>query len=246
MRGKIRWLACFLLFLLVICLPEQRSYANSAEPPGLVILVTEAGPELEVSLILPGRAAVVLPQDRKGWERYYTFYYHMSGGLEQTVLEGASLQVTAGTERFELKIPQSAGQRYNNLLTLDLASRSLQDGQPVWRVPLLVFLRVVLTLLIEGAFLWIFGYRLKSSWITFLWVNLLTQTSLNLMITGPLLSGYWSLGFIVLEVFVLLAEGILYWLFLKEHTKGRGVWYAVTANLASLILGGLFIANLPV
>ena len=70
---------------------------------------------------------------------------------------------------------QDTGAYYNNLCVLDLQSRTLTAGQPWWRQPLLVFLRVALTLLLEGIVFFLFGYRQKRSWILFFLANGLTQ-----------------------------------------------------------------------
>ena len=46
---------------------------------------------------------------------------------------------------------RAPGTYYNNLCVLDLSAQTLTPGAPWWRQPLLVFLRVGLTLLLEGA-----------------------------------------------------------------------------------------------
>lgn len=51
---------------------------------------------------------------------------------------------------------------------MDLQKGTLTAGQKLGRAPLLVALRVVLTFLIEGAVLFLFGYRQKRSWLVFL------------------------------------------------------------------------------
>ena len=60
-------------------------------------------------------------------------------------------------------------------VTVDWASKTV-DLPPVWAAYLLQFLCTLLpTLLIEGALLFIFGYRSRKSWRSFLLVNLVTQ-----------------------------------------------------------------------
>ena len=249
MKRNCKWLFIFILAMGLILVPAQPTLANSAEPPALVILVTDGPKDLQLSLLEPGKSpeqAIRLDKETKAWESHFTFYFHMLASGRSAGLKGSSLLVSAGGETFAVPIPESADKSYNNLLTLDLAARSLVSGQPAWRVPFLVFLRVALTLLIEGVIFRAFGYRLRSSWILFLAVNLLTQTGLNLMITGPGLAAYWVAALVILESLILVAELILYLLFLKEHGKVRAALFAVTANGASLILGGLLISRLPV
>ena len=87
----------------------------------------------------------------------------------------ATLRMWNGEESFSLPIDPEGFSRYNNLVTLDVAGKRLLYGQPWWRQPLLIFLRVSLTLVLEGLVFLIFGYRQKRSWLVFLLVNLVTQ-----------------------------------------------------------------------
>ena len=114
------------------------------------------------------------------------------------------------------------------------------------KVPLLIALRVMFTLIIEGFIFFLFGYREKRSWLVFLVVNILTQGGLNAMITGPGLGAYWMIGFIFGELVILIVEMIAFLKLVREHKKSRTALYTVVANAASLVLGGLLITYLPV
>ena len=166
--------------------------------------------------------------------------------FEDNKLNGAVLIVESREGNFECDLPFDTFQKYNNILTLNMKTESLIAGQFPLRVPILIALRVLLTLLIEGAIFILFGYRQKRSWLAFFIINILTQTGLNAMITGPGIGSYWMLGFIFLETIILIVEIIAFINILKEHKRGRAAIYAVAANLASLILGGLLITYLPV
>lgn len=101
-------------------------------------------------------------------------------------------------------------------------------------------LRLVLTILLEGAVLFAFGYRGKKSFLLILWVNLLTQS----LLLGSLLAGNYlwggTLGAWVLltlaELPVFGAEIVLYVRKLTEMTPRRAVLYALAANLLSYAL----------
>ena len=41
---------------------------------------------------------------------------------------------------------------------------------------------MALTLLLEGALFWLFGYRLRRSWLVFLLANLITQGAVNVCV----------------------------------------------------------------
>ena len=110
---------------------------------------------------------------------------------------------------------------------------------------LLQFLATLVpTLLIEGALLLLFQYSWKQNWKAFLLVNLLTQGLLAVAsssVTAHSGVSGWYLFFFLLpaELIILLVELYLYAGrgLLTGHSKGRAAAYAITANLASAVLG---------
>lgn len=103
---------------------------------------------------------------------------------------------------------------------------------------------LVPTLLIEGIILLLFQYSWKQNWKAFLFVNLITQgllaiaSSVYAIQSGPNMFSY-LIFFLPAELFILIAEAYLYagCGFLTGHSKGRAAAYAITANLASAVLG---------
>ena len=100
------------------------------------------------------------------------------------------------------------------------------------------------TLLIEGALLLLFRYSWKKNWETFLLVNVLTQGFLavaSVYVTAHNGVSAWYFFFFLLpaELIILLVELYLYagCGLLTGHSKGRAAAYAITANLASTVLG---------
>ena len=103
---------------------------------------------------------------------------------------------------------------------------------------------LVPTLLIEGALLLLFRYSWKKNWEAFLLVNVLTQGFLavaSVYVTAHSGVSAWYLFFFLLpaELIILLVELYLYagCGLLTGHSKGRAAAYAITANLASAVLG---------
>ena len=103
---------------------------------------------------------------------------------------------------------------------------------------------LVPTLLIEGALLLLFRYSWKKNWEAFLLVNVLTQGFLavaSVYVTAHNGVSAWYLFFFLLpaELIILLVELYLYagCGLLTGHSKGRAAAYAITANLASAVLG---------
>ena len=148
-------------------------------------------------------------------------------------LDGAILVVQNGEHRFECPLPTDAFRTYNNVLTLNIETQSLTVGQAPLRVPLLVALRILLTLLIEGVVFYLFGYRQIRSWIFFFSINIITQGGLNVMLTGPGIGSYWVFGFIFAEIIIFTIESIAFPCFVKEFKKSRSVLYAIVSNAAS-------------
>jgi len=239
----------FLLFSMIILILSSTAYANSAEPPCLTVVVSFPPDDLTLSIrFADGNEtdAILLKKEQKAWETYYRFFYGMAKTSRASLNEDATLIVESSEKSFECSLPVSTFNRYNNLLTLDFKSQNVVLGQHPLRTPLLIAMRVTLTLLIEGLIFFIFGYRKKSSWITFIFVNLFTQGALNILLSGPNLTAYWIFGLAFYEIIIFIVEAILFSAILKEYKKGRAVTYAFVANIISLLLGCILISSLPV
>lgn len=238
-----------ILAALFMLLSSSFAFANSAEPPGFLIMVSNPPEDLQLFVSFPnGEEAhsVKLEKESKGWEAYFRFFYHNYDIMLSKEIDGAVITISSGGETCDIPLPEQAYNTYNNLFMLELDSKALSVGQSPFRVPLLVALRVLLTLIIEGAVFYLFGYRQKKSWLIFFITNLITQGFLNALITGPEVGGYWMIALLFIEFVILIVEMIVFARLATEKKKRRGVLYAITANLLSLLLGGWFIATLPV
>lgn len=253
MMSKLRKtiLAFLGALLLGVLLPTAVS-ANSAEPPCFTVVVFAPPEGLTLSLKLPEgeeREPAVLNPFSKAWETYYRFYSGLGLSEEEALSGKAELLVEYGEESFTCPLPVEKMDRYNTLLTLDWRNRALTVGVPGLRDVLLVGFRVGLTLLIEALVFFLFGYRRLRSWLVFLSVNLATQAMLNLFlihvssITGGTSGAIYL--YLPCEFFVFLIETLAFPILVREHRKRRAVVYALTANAASLVLGGLVITYLP-
>ncbi|MEG0774218.1 hypothetical protein [Clostridium sp.] len=227
-----------ILFALVVSILPTTALANSAEPPSLVILVNYPPEDLTIECISNDdkkRSSAA----RVAWEGQYKFY------LEKSYYK---FKVTTGGESFEcnLDVPLK---KYNNVVTLDLKSKKFTLGKYPFRSVILVSLRVLLTLLIEGIIFWLFKFRQKRSWLVFFAMNLVTQGLLNIALNNAdaLTAGYsFIFTLIIGEIFVFAAEFIGFSIFIKEHKKSYTLNYVSTANFISLFLGGYIISVLPV
>ena len=148
MKKKVLCVIAAVVFCLAV---PVGALANSAEPPCVTVLVLAPPGDLELTIEFDsaqGEEPQRLSGERMLWEGYYRFYGRWD--IDPEGLTGARLVAETGGESFALPIDPTGFARYNNLITLDVGGRQLLYGQPWWRQPLLVVLRVALTLALEG------------------------------------------------------------------------------------------------
>jgi hypothetical protein len=251
MKHRLIW-----KFVLVCCLTVLFAlpvFANSAEPPCLTIVVVSAPDDLELALVDEGGAEAYQLRKRqfvRGWETYFRFTYsHVTipgeeSGADDVDLNQLRLAVTTGGNTTLLELPDQTFDHYNNVLQFDCSDMTLQTDLYAGRMILIIGMRVILTLLIEGILFWAFGYRQKHSWCVVLCFNAMTQLALNLILGGATMDSYILFGYYLLEAAIVVFEALAYWNTLKEK-RGRSIPYALCANAASLVIGALMIENLP-
>lgn len=108
-------------------------------------------------------------------------------------------------------------------------------------------LTLIITLVIEGLLLLIFRFKLRDSWKQLLLTNAGTQIFLYLglnVISSAYGSFFAVLAQPLLEIAIIVIEGVVYVKTLKGQNRGRIKAYAVTANLASWFFGWLLLSAL--
>lgn len=227
-------------FLLLIFAVAPKCYGNSAEPPSILIIVTNAPEDLEIS-IKEGNTYIKANRIDNIIENYYTFYLR-----DLKNIDDYCININYGNRTFGILLDKPV-KSYNNIYTLDLDNRTLVPGKLLSRSILLVSIRIILTILIEAFIFWLLGFWSKESWVAFLIINLITQGALNIWLNGfaPLAS-YIVVNLILGEILVFAFEAIVFLIFIKEHSRVRTFIYVITANLLSLFAGGYIITVLPV
>lgn len=182
---------------------------------------------------LAGRAPVfgsVLPQENGNWHFFYV-------GLPET------FRIAAATADEARAVEAPYTRDFVSNLVYDWQTNTVRAATPA---PLRFLTRLaatlVPTLIIEGAVLWLFGFREKRSWLVFLAVNAATQLGLHLVTGAALAQAGWHflnyfLTVILQELVIWGAEAAAYALLLKERSRARRVGYAFTANIVSFVLG---------
>ncbi len=234
----------FILLVIVVAnltgLTSGITFANSAEPPALIIVVPGATDDLTVYIegisgLLEGRKV-----------HYFTETQFMFYKNEIPSTDTHKITVKSKDQQFELFIEEGMN-RYRSVYTIDTYRQTIIKGTTTGREAILVGARVGLTLIIEGAIFWLFGFRNRRSWLMFLLINLFTQGILNLWLgLQPMAQTYLIFSLVFAEAFVLIGELFLFNAFVKEHTVARRNIYVALANFASLILGGYLITWLPI
>lgn len=241
-----RLFSIIIAILILLAFFPAKVNANSAMPPSLTVMVINPPDDLEISLQVAGaenhfEKAVVYKQ---AWESFFKFYPISSQGYEPININGATLIVTSSEKNFKISLPEL--EEYSAFVTLDFVKETLKIGAPAWRGPVLVSARVILTLVLEGLVFYLVGYRQKRSWVVFLAINLITQITLNALISGPQIYGYALYFFFLLESLIFIIEAIAFPLLLKEGSTWKAVWFSLLANFVSLVVGGWILINLPV
>lgn len=229
---------CMLMMVLILPITVL---ANSAEPPSLVILVNNPPDDLSIVMISNENQPEAIPK-KVAWEGYYVFY-----SRNMQVSERYTFRVTSNGKSFECSLSVPLNQ-YNNVFTLDLSNQVLTVGKYPFRSLLLVSIRLLLTLFLEGIIFLLFQFRTKRSWMVFLSINIITQGALNIWLNSEtsLMPSYLILSLIFGEIFVFVVEMVGLPIFINEHKKRVALVYAIVANLISLIAGGYLISILPV
>lgn len=262
MKKKALVLCLSLLLCLLLPLPAS---ANAAEPPRLSVIVLNPPEDLRLSLVFTSQdqeESVQAEGTRLAWEGYYlfrpasfpSFWDWEDSPQDMTIL----LKAETAEESFSIPVDNQTlttgtGSYYNNLCVLDLSAQTLTPGAPWWRQPVLILLRVGLTLLLEGLVFLLFGYRQRRSWLVFLVVNLVTQGAVNTMLlwgVGPFGNLHASglvflLVYVPMELAVMAVEIVAFRRLLREKRKLDATVYAIVANLFSWLLGGAMLTYLP-
>ncbi|SNS90073.1 hypothetical protein SAMN05446037_102641 [Anaerovirgula multivorans] len=229
-----------ILAIFISMFTVHSSYGNSAEPPSILIIVPNAPDDLEIS-VGTGDAFTEARETNKLIETHYTFY-----SREIRMVSDYTFTISTGNINYEIALEKPL-KLYNNIYTLDLDAQTLTPGKLLSRSILLVSMRIILTLIIEGILFWQFGFRNKESWIAFLMINLVTQGALNIWINGfPPAQSYLVFSLIFAEIIIVIVEILSFLILVKEHSGPRKVSYALVANVLSLIAGGYIITMLPI
>lgn len=229
-----------ILIVLLLLISITECFANSAEPPSIIIITSDSPEDLIVSFIVENEVFVA-EKHHKLNEYYFTSYDIDISNFKSYIVKFES---RGGVFTYDLN---GRFNRYSNIFTLDYSAKTIYEGKSIIRSAVLIALRIFLTLMIEGIIFFLFKYRDKYSWFVFLTINLITQGALNIWInTASPFENYIIVYLIYAELFILIFEMIGFAVFIKEKKKETTIIYVLIANIASLVIGGIIIPMLPI
>ncbi|MDI9503307.1 MAG: hypothetical protein GX291_02070 [Tissierellia bacterium] len=230
-----KFVAVFLLFL---CLLPVVADANAAEPPSYVIIVPWADDRLSITLEDSTGREYLGERNEKFSESYYLYY--TPNGVTQ-------YELLVKHEGVENRLPLPRYGTYNNIFSLDTDTLTLTQGKMPFRTIFFTVVRAAATLFIEGAILYLFGYRKRISYLLFLLINLITQGILAWYLHVQVLdlSYGFTIGLILTEIIILAIEALFFSMFVKEHRAARGLLFVLVANIASFVAGYMLLRHLP-
>lgn len=253
MRKPHRFLLCLLALLTTLTvfagangLPRSSIYISIAGLDDGITHVALLGSEPHTDTLHPPPDALstVLPDGWYVWD--WTPYdpndqpmYFMDvpypGPFRVAVLhEDSSLLVTDEAERSRAMQTFSINAQTGEIATSPIGFGPLQQFACTY----------VTTILIEMVVLLKFGFKLGDNIGPFLLVNLATQILMTLTYGRMSLNGDWGQAIFwafAIEAVIFIIESLAYARFLRGQTRARRVAYAITANLASFVIGTLLI-----
>lgn len=135
---------------------------------------------------------------------------------------------------------------YQETMTVDYETMTVTSDSNPAKSYILQFLSTFIpTIIIEVLLMLAFGIPFGKNIVCVLLVNFATQALLTAALAHYFITGgfsVWGLAFYaLLELGIMLVEAIIYLFALKTEKRLTRVLYAVTANLVSLLAGGIMI-----
>ncbi len=180
---------------------------------------------------------VPLSGDLKGEKQKDGSYLHLFGYVGVPDIFKIVILKKDGTLIISEKIERK---QFQSVVEFDIKNLKTAEKIPWCNISIGFLIRLALTLLIEIFIAIMFGFTLKKSLKIILITNIITQVILNILvfssdITGGLFAAI--ITFILAEIFIVIAEVIVYLNLLTQKSKLRRLIYAVSANLVSLSAG---------
>lgn len=251
----LRHLFSILLAAALLSLPLTTASAVSLDDPAFTVRVCFPPRGLTLSLQFEesmGQEPIPAEADNRLGESCYRFFYRgVPMSWKSGLPEGTRLVAETPKDGVICRLPAESLTGFQSIYTLDLERQAISEGYPVWRTPLLVGIRVAVTLALQVLALFLLGYRARRSWLIFAAVLLFNHIFLNAgVIVGAstLLTSYvgWALAASILaELFLFVIECAVFSLLLLERRERRAVLASALVNFTFPAVCAVFVFFLP-
>ncbi len=217
----------FLCLFFVLSSNFEKVYANSSQPPSYIFVIEKSDDNIVVKLN-------EVECDSIRSDKHYNYYAFYKYDLKLDETNYINIESNGNNYSFEIPKVDS----YENIYTVDIEKGTVEVGNSNFYVYARNFVRLIITLILEGLVFYMLGFRKKRSWIVFFIVNILTQLLLSSMLFGITpFDGYVIYLLILAEILIFISEMIAFGLLVKEKKWFVRVFYALLANTVSLTLG---------
>ena len=238
-------------------LPAE-AHAIGTAPPAVTVVVYGAPKDMQMHVVLQYEGEPLscpMEAERRAWESLYRFYragvsmHSRFWDGNASDFEGAVLLLESSDGVLRVPIPEGLLTRggSSDILTLYYSSGKLIRGFAPWRSPLLIGMRVMAALLIEGLFFRLSGFTTRKSWLLFIAINVAVHGFLNYLCCGRinLTGSRYAVGFFIAILVSFLVELVAFVLLVDEYDTDRLARCLIRANLASHAANYVLMAVLP-
>ena len=256
MKRKLRIVLIALAAVLMLALPVWAVLVPYHAPA--VTMISENAPrDLEITIVLQhGRHTVEVPMQKKtvAWEQQYRLFregvFTIAAWYGNNVdLKGAVLVMTTGGEEKNVPLPPELTDRMtmNDVVIYNYKTGTFHLGDPFWRGPLMMILRILVAVALELLIFRLRGFVRGSTFLVAAASTAVTYTPLNLW-TGSWLNmdNRAIVPYIVFFFMVMVAQIVINILFAEEESRDKVTETTILGCFAAIISNVLMLTLLPV
>ena len=218
MTRKLRSLLLALLCFWMLALPAEAA-SSLYHTPAVTVITENAPRDLELMIRLQRKDGSVVPifleKKTKAWEQQFRLFREAGFSIRNWYgndydLEGAELVLRSAEGESVIPLTKELTDQMSmdDVLMLNYKTKTLSLGDPLWRGPLLLALRVLLAVALELLVFRLRGYSERRSY--------LTVTVTGLLAFGLL--GWYSSGWLNFDIRAIIPYIILLFLAMTGQT----------------------------
>ncbi len=256
MKRKTSILLLILMTLLLLAVPVE-AVLVPYHAPTLTLLSSNAPRDLEMEIhIHRVKSQVTVPMQKKtvAWEQQYRLFreavFTISAWYGNNVdLRDAELIMTTGGETKTVVLPRDVTDRMtgNDVLVYNYKKGTFHLGDPFWRGPLMLIMRILVAVAIEVLFFRLRSFFRGRSLAVAALSTAVTYTPLNLWTYNWLnMDNRAIVPYIVFFFMVMVAQIVINVLFIDEDTRDKVTGVTIQATFCAIVSNVLMLTLLPV